>query len=136
MITAKLVQHFENFKFQNKFALISETVRDREKRTKFGDHMFCPCSHQNAFQQFALISETVRDRAKRNCGDQHKFALSQKWTKYWGSLSMFIVKHFSKNNLRIQILITMGMRCFCAQAQKQVDKCKIYQSISSFVFFL
>ena len=25
----------------------------------------------------------------------------------------------------------MGMRCFCAQAQKQVDKCEIYLAISS-----
>ena len=26
----------------------------------------------------------------------------------------------------------MGMRCFCAQAQKQVDKCEIYLAMSSF----
>ena len=29
----------------------------------------------------------------------------------------------------------MGMRCFCAQAQKQVDKCEIYLAISSFVLY-
>ena len=44
-------------------------------------------------------------------------------------LSVFIVKHFSRNNLS---LITMGMRCCCAQAEKQVDKCKIYLAISSY----
>ena len=41
--------------------------------------------------------------------------------------------NISKNYLRIQSLITMGMRCFCAQAQKQVDKCEIYLAISSFI---
>ena len=28
----------------------------------------------------------------------------------------------------------MGMRCFCAQAQKQVDKYEIYLAISSFAY--
>ena len=35
--------------------------------------------------------------------------------------------------LSIQSLITTGMRCFCAQAQKQVEKCEIYLEISSFI---
>ena len=35
MITANLV--YEHFK---KFALISKTVRDREKQTKFRDHIY------------------------------------------------------------------------------------------------
>ena len=30
----------------------------------------------------------------------------------------------------------MGMRCFCAQAQKQVDKCEIYLAISSLNLYL
>ena len=40
--------------------------------TKFGDHMYCPCSQQNMFQNYffkfskiALISGMVRDREKR-----------------------------------------------------------------------
>ena len=42
----KISQILENFtKFgklkKHKFALISETVEDREKRTKFWDHMHC-----------------------------------------------------------------------------------------------
>ena len=28
----------------------------------------------------------------------------------------------------------MGMRCFCAQAQKQVVKCEIYLAISQLLF--
>ena len=32
-------------------------------------------------------------------------------------------------SLRIHSYITMGMRCFCAQAQRQVDKCKTYLAL-------
>ena len=31
---------------KHKFALMSETIRDRAKRTKFGDHIHCQLSQQ------------------------------------------------------------------------------------------
>ena len=37
------------------------------------------------------------------------------------------------NNLRIQSKITIGMRCFCAQAPKQFTKSETYLAISTYL---
>ena len=59
-------------------------------------------------------------------------------SKTFFNIEIFLIisKNWKKYNLIIQSLITMGMRCFCAQAQKQVDKCEIYLAISSFNLLL
>ena len=43
--------------------------------------------------------------------------------------NIFFFKNFKNGYHQKQV---EGMRCFCAQAQKQVDLCEIYLAISSF----
>ena len=114
-------------KLKIKKLLSSDTVGDRAKTIEIWDFL----EHFEYFKnlknkkphKFAHISLTVRDRAKlTNFGD-HMFCQCSQQN---------IFQHLETNNLRIHSLITMGMRCFCAQAQKQVDKCEIYLAISSF----
>ena len=83
--------------------LVGTRVRDKAKRTKLGDHMYCPCSQQNIFQHFenlkkfwkqikniifffkftiALISETVGDRAFFNILKNLKFLKNIKKHKF------------------------------------------------------
>ena len=77
---------------------------------------------------FAHISATVRDRAKRTNFWDHMYCRYSQQICF----QHFFFLNLEKHNLRIQSLITKGMRCFCAQAQKQVDKGEIYLAISSF----
>ena len=77
--------------------LISETVRDRVKRTKIWGHMHCLCSQYKTLENFqkvkiekhkfacAPIQDTVRDRAKQ-------------MKTYW---KMFITEMVSKTHLVI-----------------------------------
>ena len=118
-------------------------VRDRVKRTKFGDHIYCQCLQQNVFQhfknfKFALISETVRECERDEIWGSHR--LSMITAKYFSLIPetvrdksktieilgshVFTVKHFLKNNLRIQSFITMEMRCFVHRHKNRLINAK------------
>ena len=44
---------------KHKFVLISETVTDRAKRTKFWDHIYCQWSQHNMFDPDCIFSQIV-----------------------------------------------------------------------------
>ena len=45
------------------FNNISEIVRDRAKPSKFGDHMYCQCSHVNIFQHLENFKKQLQTKA-------------------------------------------------------------------------
>ena len=116
---------------------ISVTVRDRAKRMKIWDHKGYKSKIRNISKIQNFIKKNWNGRLERNFLSWIQLEIEQNGRKFgvirviiWKSTILWKFYNFSK--FGIQSKIAMGMRWFCAQAQKQVDKSEIYLAISSF----